>query len=284
VTICSGLCAGLGWKGGVAWMEAQPVCRDALQLARDNTEVGLALGLPLEQGPLSLINLPEVLAGTSPVRLRMELQGPARSATFRVSAEKAGEGWRYTEAIVDVVGEEHDIDVLAGAAGRQSKEAQKQLDALVEEADRLAGLGQYAEAIAAASKAIEIAPEDARGHAIRGRCWFDQQDLAQAEPDLLKATALQKLEAESWYRLGLVYEQTHRPQQCVAALTEVIVQRPDDGPAWHHRARCYEAMGELRQALAGAREACSRAETEACEMVARLDAPPEPSRAKRRAR
>ena len=121
----------------------------------------------------------------------------------------------------------------------------------------LLALGRNSEALAAADTAMQIFPDSARLHAIRGSILYAAHRPAAAEQEWLTSISLQP-DAGVWSQLAEYYEQQHHIPQAVRAWRQAVQQAPN--PAVRARslvrlAHLYIETGHPQDALQALDEA-----------------------------
>lgn len=267
--LCLG-CGGGVFAGVRIYMVRQPVVIDAVEAVSANEEAVARLGTPVEvgwwvQGTVSTGNE----GGTAD--LIVPVEGPQGEAILSIVAEKDAEAWHYQTLNLVFANGGGAIDLVGSLVDNPDVQRTTKVTRLLDEAEAKAGEGDFAGAIALCTEALAEEPENFRGHALRGRAKADAEDFAGAKVDLRKAAELDPSDTATRLRLGAVETALGDHDACIAAFTEVLRLDSRSGEAWLGRAVCYEGKGELRQAVAGAREACDQGLAAGCEMAARLE-------------
>lgn len=267
--LCLG-CGGGVYAGVRTYLVGQPVVVDAVEAVSANEEAVARLGTPVEvgwwvQGTLTSSDT------SGSADLIVPVEGPQGEAILSIVAEKDAEAWHYQTLNLVFAHGGGAIDLVGSLVDNPDVQRTTKVTRLLDEAEAKAGEGDAAGAIALCTEALAEEPENVRGHALRGRARADAEDYAGARVDLIKAGELDPSDTACRLRLGSVETALGDHDGCIAAFTEVLRLDSRSGEAWLGRAICYEGKGEVRQAVAGARQACDQGVPAGCEMAARLE-------------
>lgn len=265
-------CGGLGYGGfqGVYWyaQQAEPYQLGMAAVHADE-EVVHRIGEPMEP-QLPFTFSVDSSGGEGSASYSVPLEGPLGPGTLAFTAEQRRGTWSLTSALFLDPLTDDSVDILARAQRAEQAAEVAELGARLEEGLAAQARGDDAAALAAFEALLAEDPENHEALLARGSLYRSQGHLDKAQADLERAAANAETAEDAWRELGAIHHDRGEWQPCVDAYTEVLKEYADDGRAWYGRARCYEALGELRRARAGAREACSLAVVEACAMADRL--------------
>ena len=267
------LCLGCGggiYEGIHAYLVRTPVVQGAIGAVQADAGAAERLGAPVEvgwwfQGTLSTNDK------GGHADLILPVSGPLDEATLAIVATDEGDGWHYETLNLVFANGGGALDLIASIPDNPDVARVNKVTRLLDEAEALAGEGKFPEAIARCDEALAEAPDDVRGLTVRGRTKADAGDFAGAKVDLVRVGEIDPVNVPSRLRLGLVYTNLGDLKGCVDTFTEALRLDSRSGEAWLGRAICYETQGELRQAVAGARQACDLSLPAGCEMAARLE-------------
>jgi len=125
-------------------------------------------------------------------------------------------------------------------------------------------LNRAAEAIAAASEAIEISPGDAEALQTRGSAYLELGHCGEAVDDLAASLAIDREAkrlgrmAETAYLLGKAWARQGEHHQAIRYFSLAINGLPTWGTIYESRAEMYERLGEAEKAAADRDEAAYR--------------------------
>ncbi|MFI4889496.1 MAG: TIR domain-containing protein [Steroidobacterales bacterium] len=123
-------------------------------------------------------------------------------------------------------------------------------------ADDSAERAGYARALAAADKAIELAPSEPEGYSARGLIrTLVTWDWAGAQADFEKALALDPGDAVTYSRYGFLLATLGRMPESLASMTRSVELDPLSGEAWQNLARTSIGAHDLAAARAANRRA-----------------------------
>ncbi|HJT77073.1 MAG TPA: tetratricopeptide repeat protein, partial [Gemmataceae bacterium] len=113
-----------------------------------------------------------------------------------------------------------------------------------------ARLGRYEEALADASRSIELKPDfadawNSRGIAYECLCQYDR-----AAADFAKAIGLKPEETQFWVNRGVAYEGLRQYDRAAADFARAIELKPNEALPWRNRGRLYSTRGQYEKALA----------------------------------
>jgi tetratricopeptide (TPR) repeat protein len=115
---------------------------------------------------------------------------------------------------------------------------------------RLSREGRHEEALAAASRAIRIAPQHAPAHQLRGSALSDLGRHAEALDSFRRALALDQALIAAHAKIALELEFLGRNAEALDVFTEVLQREPGLGPFYFYRARVLRTLGRYEEALA----------------------------------
>jgi tetratricopeptide (TPR) repeat protein/serine/threonine protein kinase len=116
-------------------------------------------------------------------------------------------------------------------------------------------VGQPARAVADFSRAIQLNPKEAQVWAVRGNAYHDLGQLAKAVADCSRAIELNPKYATAWYRRGFTYHVMGQQEKAIADYSKAIELSPEYAAAWADRGNAYSELGQPAKAVAD----CSRA-------------------------
>lgn len=120
----------------------------------------------------------------------------------------------------------------------------------LQQGDVLCNLGDWTEAIAASTQAIDLLePQLAAAYVTAGRAWQQQGELDAAEQVYEKAIAIQPQSASTHARLASLYAQQQRFTQAIAYYQQAIALDPQFAGAYWKLADLWEQINEPDQAL-----------------------------------
>lgn len=256
---------GAALAGGYAlWsrqlMSVQPY-GDGVRAAVESAAVQTALGPPVDAGWFVWGT-----AGPERVSLGLWLHGTAARGTLRILAHRDGELWVYDTLELDA-GAEATIDLRDAPAptvpGPPRSERRAEVVAAL---DR----GALDDAETLAEALVHDHGRWAPAWTARGMVRVASERLGAAEGDFLHALELDPDELDAQIGLGRVQLAREDFPTCMQTFTEVLQYRSHDAAVWLDRARCTEGTGDLRLAVAGARQACVLGSQPGCEMADRL--------------
>src|SRR3989442_9767286 len=107
---------------------------------------------------------------------------------------------------------------------------------------------RYAEAIAAYTKAIAMAPRDARAYKHRGLAHAKLGNTQQAQKDLSKAIELDPQDAIAYNQRGITLFATGNLQAALKDFTKAVELQPQLAEAYNNRGIIQRKLGDYRQA------------------------------------
>jgi tetratricopeptide (TPR) repeat protein len=117
--------------------------------------------------------------------------------------------------------------------------------------------GQFQDAVAELSEAVELSPGSAAAHNHLGAAMVQMGELAAAVTELRKATELDPGSAEAHFNLGCALRAQHDPAAALASFQRAVELGPDFAPAWFNlgnelrqQKRLDDAMAAFRRVLA----------------------------------
>ena len=249
----------------VAFVTNHGVYGDAVAAAGADARVKDALGDPVEPSWLlyGTVSSDDQDGSTD---LRVQLTGPKAKGWMWLEATKREGTWTRQRLEVELK-DGVVIDVL------ETIEAPAPTAAAVDrvlEAEEALAAGDLVGAEAIASELVRGHPRRAPLWSLRGRVHLAAERLPAAEADFAKALELDAEDLDAQVGMGRIQLATEQWEQCVATITEVLPYRNRDASLWLDRARCTEGLGDLRMAVAGARQACTLGSAPGCEMADRL--------------
>lgn len=107
--------------------------------------------------------------------------------------------------------------------------------------------GEYAQADAESSAAIDKDPNDALAMAVRGQV-LDMKGESQEGLELLnRSSQLDPDDADTQFQLGAIYDRAKRPNDAVLHFEKVIALDPENPRAWDYLALNLEPLGEIKR-------------------------------------
>lgn len=256
---------GTALAGGYAlWsrqlMSVQPY-GDGVRAAVESVAVQGVLGPPVDAGWFVWGT-----AGPERVSLGLWLHGSADRGTLRIDAHRDGELWVYDTLELDA-GLDEPIDLRNAPARTVPGPPRTQRRAEVVSAlDR----GALDEAGELAEQLVHDHDRWAPAWTARGMVRVARERLSEAEADFHHALELDPNELDAEVGLGRVQLAREDFSTCMQTFTAVLQYRSHDAEVWLDRARCTEGTGDVRLAVAGARQACVLGSQQGCEMADRL--------------
>jgi tetratricopeptide (TPR) repeat protein len=119
--------------------------------------------------------------------------------------------------------------------------------------------GDYDQAIADLTVALQFTPADAALHIDRGLAYEEKPDYDRAIADYTAAIRLAPEEARAWHHRGRVHAARRQYERAVADFTQAIRAEPGWGFGYYLRARAYEELGRSEDAVADYRSALTAA-------------------------
>ncbi len=110
--------------------------------------------------------------------------------------------------------------------------------------------GDFDHAIADASEAINLKPDDARGHAARGGFEAAYNQFDKAIADLSEAIRLEPGLVGAFAQRAYAYVQTGESDKAIADYDEVLRLQPGDANTYYDRGGAFEKKGEFDKARA----------------------------------
>jgi len=111
------------------------------------------------------------------------------------------------------------------------------------------GLKNYAEALANANKAVELAPKLGQAHGLRATIYLETGRFEEAYQDLKTAVGLDASSGQNFGRLGQVSIQLGRVREAVGYYETAARLLPDSLPAQAGLANVYFRVGDQAKAL-----------------------------------
>ncbi len=108
--------------------------------------------------------------------------------------------------------------------------------------------GDYLNAIAAYTDAIELNQNNVAAYTWRGNAYGAIQDYRNAERDLTKAVQMDEKNVNALVGLGIALFATHSYNNAIVALDRAIQIDNQNAKAYYTRSRCLEAIGRYREA------------------------------------
>jgi len=115
--------------------------------------------------------------------------------------------------------------------------------------------GQFKEALAEYSRAIELSPMNTDGYYNRALIYQKQGDSKAALADFDKITQINPNYAEPYYGRGEIYEAKGQRDKAIAEYTKAIENNSQYKRAYYKRCMLYNYKGEYRKALDDAEKA-----------------------------
>jgi tetratricopeptide (TPR) repeat protein len=119
--------------------------------------------------------------------------------------------------------------------------------------------GDYDQAIADLTVALQFAPADAGLHIERGLAYEEKPDYDRAVADYTAAIRLAPDAGRAWHHRGRVHAARRQYEQAVADFTAALRAEPGWGFSYYLRARAYQELGRLADAAADYRSALTAA-------------------------
>jgi tetratricopeptide (TPR) repeat protein len=119
--------------------------------------------------------------------------------------------------------------------------------------------GDYDQAIADLTVALQFAPADAGLHIERGLAYEEKPDYDRAIADYTAAIRLAPEEGRAWHHRGRVHSARRQYEPAVADFTAALRAEPGWGFSYYLRARAYQELGRREDAIADYRSALAAA-------------------------
>ncbi len=260
VLVCGG-----GLSGAYALWSRQlmgvPPYGDGLRAAAENIEAQAILGAPIRSGWWVW-----GWAGDDTVTLRVPLDGRSQDGVLEIAAHRSGAAWDFdTLALTADDGQQLDLRAAAPRSVPGASRTDRRIEVVAAQE-----AGSLDEALALASALVTDHPRWAPGWTVRGLVQLDRGALDAAAADLAQALSLDPDELDAQVGVGRIQLAREQWADCEATFTGVMQYRSHDAALWLDRARCTEGTGDLRMAVAGARQACTLGSAAGCEMAERL--------------
>lgn len=126
---------------------------------------------------------------------------------------------------------------------------QSKLEKLLDEGITLLDSGQYEEALVKFDLALEIDPEHAKTHYLRGIVYQSRQNFDQSIVDFSKAIKLQDDYTDAYYFRAGSYVMIRDYEAAINDYSKVIEQLPDSSDGYNKRGGLYAATGETQKAI-----------------------------------
>jgi len=121
---------------------------------------------------------------------------------------------------------------------------------LLSRGDELMGRGEYNEAIAQYTKAIELRPDFAEAYNNRGYAVYSKYDGSDPLADLNRAIELRPNFAHAYNTRGCIYMARGQADLAIADFGRAIALQPDYSRAFRNRANVLMRKGRVREAFA----------------------------------
>jgi tetratricopeptide (TPR) repeat protein len=143
-------------------------------------------------------------------------------------------------------------DLEGGIAERREvvRRSPKSATHRVDLAERLRRANRFPDAIAELDEALRIDPNSADAYSVRAMTRTENQELAAAEADALKALQLSPKMALAMRSLGFIRLQQNRLDECIDLMTQAIALEPSSPRAYDVRAVAHRRAGNLAAAQA----------------------------------
>ena len=115
--------------------------------------------------------------------------------------------------------------------------------------------GDYDQAIADYTVALQLGPAEAGLHIDRGLAYEEKNDYERAIADYTQAIRIAPDEARAYHCRGRVHSARRDYERAIADFTEAIRTQPGWGFSYYLRAHAYEEIGKTVSAIADYREA-----------------------------
>lgn len=273
------LLAGLMCLGAAAYTAGMvvvwklPGYQQAIDEVERSQRAQQLLGDPISDGWLTTIQFGRSDPSDNlELRVQVPVHGSLRSATVYTVLEQGETGFHPSSVLLDVSGEV--VDLMERNVVEASEAVGDQRTNLLEEVDAHMATGDFQAALTAADQAVELDPHTAITWVARSRARAHLGDVDGALQDAAQAVKIAPSQGDAQRAAADVYRVNELWERCIEAATEHIRLTHRDGLAWTLRARCFAGNGQIRQALAGAREACTRGDPDGCRYAEELETTP----------
>ena len=261
----------MAYVSGLLVLWNQPAYQTAIAEVERSQRAQQLLGEPISDGWLTTVQLGRSgQSETMELRVQIPVHGPMRSATVYTVLQQGDAGFRPTSVLLDVSGEI--VDLMERNVIEASEALADQRTELLTEIDALLATGDLHAALAVADEAVALDPHASTTWVARSRVRARLADVEGALEDAQRAVELAPQEGDALRASADVYRVNVLWEACIDHATEHLRIDPRDGLAWTLRARCFAGNGQPRQALAGAREACTRGDAAGCQYAKELEA------------
>lgn len=257
------------YTGGIFAVRRSDGYRHAVSALRAQEATAPVLGLPLSDGWWLGLQLARDAAGHQELRVRARVRGSQAVGTLYTTLQDGPDGWAPTTVLLDVDG--HVSDILADHAEALEADTHARRSTLLADARRRIDAGQLAEALPIVEEALRLDPDNAAAWATRAEVRLGLGDTKGAEADAREALVLDPDSGTGQRALAQVHQAYGDWRACIEVATVRIRSAPRDGRAWTIRAHCFLGAERPREALAGAREGCTRGDPRGCELARSLE-------------
>jgi tetratricopeptide (TPR) repeat protein len=138
----------------------------------------------------------------------------------------------------------------ASQADRKRAEDEVQSQHFVEQANKLAVLGHFTEALRLLKGALELNPQNAFAYSQQAKIYFSMHDSEQAHQAIGKALAIQPYQPDFLYVLGTIEESAGNLDAALSAFEELIQANPKEADAYFEIGEIWMKRGDKTKALA----------------------------------
>ena len=143
------------------------------------------------------------------------------------------------------------IDACSGVIADPAVAPDIRFKALTRRADAyFNGKGDYDHALADASEAVKLLPDNASGYALRGGLYLAYNEFQKAIADFGDAIRLSPNDVSAYAARANAYAQTGAVDKAIADYSEVLRLKPDDANAYYDRGGAYEKKEDYDHARA----------------------------------
>jgi len=272
VTLLMGLLAMglLGYTAGLFALWHLPAYSDAMAEVQHSERARHLLGEPIRDGWFATVQLGRTDSDLMELRSQIPVHGSTRSATIYTAFERRDTGFAVTTVLLDVSGEV--VDLLQVNEEEASESVADERLGLIEQVDVHIQADDLEAAREAADEAVALDPTNAATWVARSKVRRLTRDFNGALEDAQQAAKRAPNDSAAQLSIAEVHRTAEAWEDCIDVATERIQLEPRDGKAWTLRARCFAGQDLLRQALAGAREGCTRGDTAGCAYAQDLEA------------
>ncbi len=260
----------LVYAGGIFWVRSQPGYAALVALVQSGETARKVLGEPVSDSIWMTVTLTRSDAGQRVMSLSVPVDGRLRSGTLYGSLEEQDEQWVPVSALVRVDGKLYDLQELHEV--EQNAERDEKNTTLLSDAARFQQQGDLTNALASADAAVANDPDHIDAWALRSVIQSERGALDAALADAREAVTLGPNHVGARMAFANALRADGQWSACIDETTALIREHARDGRAWTLRARCVQGAGDVRTAIAGAREACRLGDDAGCALADTLDA------------